>query len=269
MEFAKLRHRVTIQRRTAIQSPTTGAMEYTWNDIADVWGCVVASSVRDFITAQASNVKVTARITIRYRKISRRKTVFFSVEKSTALRGFFLTLIVDLNISRFRAQRGLRMADSIEFKLEGVDSLLGKLEAITTETKRKTGRSALRKAGNVIVTQIKRNAERLDDPHTARSIADNAALRWNGRMFKQTGDLAFRIGILQGAVLKKHPSTAKDAPTPHWRLLEFGTEKMAAKPLVRAAANSRLIEVFNTFSVNYEAGIDRAIKRAQKKGETA
>jgi HK97 gp10 family phage protein len=88
-------------------------------------------------------------------------------------------------------------------------------------------------------------------------------------MFKQTGDLAFRIGILQGAVLKKHPSTAKDAPTPHWRLLELGTEKMAAKPLVRAAANSRLIEVFNTFSVNYEAGIDRAIKRAQKKGETA
>ncbi|MEK8666938.1 HK97 gp10 family phage protein [Escherichia coli] len=161
------------------------------------------------------------------------------------------------------------MADSIEFKLEGVDSLLGKLEAITTETKRKTGRSALRKAGNVIVTQIKRNAERLDDPQTARSIADNAALRWNGRMFKQTGDLAFRIGILQGAVLKKHPSTAKDAPTPHWRLLEFGTEKMAAKPLVRAAANSRLIEVFNTFAVNYEAGIDRAIKRAQKKGEIA
>lgn len=104
------------------------------------------------------------------------------------------------------------MADGIEFKLEGVDSLLGKLEAITKETKRKTGRSALRKAGNVIVTQIKRNAERLDDPHTARSIADNAALRWNGRMFKQTGDLAFRIGILQGAVLKNTRARQKMLP---------------------------------------------------------
>lgn len=161
------------------------------------------------------------------------------------------------------------MADGVEVKLEGLDSLLGKLDAISYETKRKTGRSALRKAANVIVTQIKHNAEQLDDPLTARSIADNAALRWNGRMFKQTGDLAFRIGILQGAVLKKHPSMAKDAPTPHWRLLEFGTENMAAKPLVRAAANSRLTEVFNTFAINYEAGIDRAIKRAAKKGTTA
>ncbi|HAT3749157.1 TPA: phage head closure protein [Klebsiella oxytoca] len=68
MEFAKLRHRITIQRRTAFQSPTTGAMDYVWSDLADVWGSVVASSVRDFITAQAANVKVTARITIRYRE---------------------------------------------------------------------------------------------------------------------------------------------------------------------------------------------------------
>lgn len=68
MEFAKLRHRVTIQRRTSVQSPVTGAMEYKWNDLAEVWGSVVPSSVRDFTAAQASNVKVTARITIRYRE---------------------------------------------------------------------------------------------------------------------------------------------------------------------------------------------------------
>lgn len=158
------------------------------------------------------------------------------------------------------------MADGVEFELTGLDSLLGKLDAIGDDLKRKSGRAALRKAGNVIVTQIKNNAMRLDDPLTARSIADNAALRWNGRVFKQTGDLAFRIGILQGAVLKKHPSMGKDAPTPHWRLLEFGTENMPAKPLVRSAATSRMNETFNTFSNEYERGIDRAIQRAQKKG---
>lgn len=158
------------------------------------------------------------------------------------------------------------MADGVEVKLDGLDSLLGKLDAISDDLRRKSGRSALRKAGNIIVNQIKNNASRLDDPHTARNISDNAALRWNGKVFKLTGDLGFRIGILQGAVLKKHPSMSKDAPTPHWRLLEFGTEKMTARPLVRAAANSRLTEVFNSFAVNYEAGIDRAIQRAQKKG---
>ena len=158
------------------------------------------------------------------------------------------------------------MADYVEFKLNGLDSLLGKLDAIQNDTKRKSGRAALRKAANVILEKVKQNAMRLDDPHTARKISDNAAVRWNNRRYKQTGDLAFRVGILQGAVLKKDPSLAKDAPTPHWRLLEFGTEKMSPKPLVRAAANSSLNEVFTTFSVNFEAGIDRAIKRAQKKG---
>ncbi|MCS2155469.1 phage head closure protein [Scandinavium sp. H11S7] len=68
MEFAKLSHRITIQRRTSIQSPVTGAMEYTWSNLADVWAEVVSSSVRDFIAAQASTVKVSARIKIRYRE---------------------------------------------------------------------------------------------------------------------------------------------------------------------------------------------------------
>lgn len=68
MEFAKLRHRIILQRRTAVQSPVTGAMEYAWNNIAELWANVVALSVRDFIAAQVENVKVTARVTIRYRE---------------------------------------------------------------------------------------------------------------------------------------------------------------------------------------------------------
>ena len=37
------------------------------------------------------------------------------------------------------------MADGVEFKLTGVDELLGKLESITDDMKRKGGRAALRK----------------------------------------------------------------------------------------------------------------------------
>ena len=99
------------------------------------------------------------------------------------------------------------MADYVEFKLTGIDSLLGKLDAIQNDTKRKSGRAALRKAANVILEKVKQNAMRLDDPHTARKISDNAAVRWNNRRYKQTGDLAFRVGILQGAVLKKRPKS--------------------------------------------------------------
>ena len=158
------------------------------------------------------------------------------------------------------------MADGVDFSITGLDSLLGKLDEVSDDLRRKGGRAALRRAGNVIVDKAKANAQRLDDPVTGRSIADNVALRWNGRLFKQTGNLGFRIGVLHGAVLAKHPDKAQNAPTPHWRLLEFGTEKMRAQPFMRPAADSSVGEVVNTFAEEYEKAIDRAIKRARKKG---
>lgn len=158
------------------------------------------------------------------------------------------------------------MADGVDFSITGLDSLLGKLEGVSDDLRRKGGRAALRRAGNVIVDKAKANAQRLDDPVTGRSIADNVALRWNGRLFRQTGNLGFRIGVLHGAVLKNHPDKAKNAPTPHWRLLEFGTEKMRAQPFLRPAADSSIGEVVNTFAEEYEKAVDRAIKRARKKG---
>ena len=100
------------------------------------------------------------------------------------------------------------MADGVEYTLTGVDELMGKLESISDDMKRKGGRAALRKAANVIANRAKANAQRLDDPETGRSIADNIAVRWNGREFKRNGNLAFRIGVLHGAVLRKHPDKA-------------------------------------------------------------
>ncbi|HBW9435746.1 TPA: hypothetical protein MFP15_08535 [Klebsiella pneumoniae] len=158
------------------------------------------------------------------------------------------------------------MADGVEYKLTGVDELLGKLESITDDMKRKGGRAALRKAANVIANRAKANARRLDDPETGRSIADNIAVRWNGREFKRSGNLGFRIGVLHGAVLKRHPDKAKNAPTPHWRLLEFGTENMRAQPIMRPAAESGAEEAMNTFVEEYGKSIDRAIARSAKKG---
>ena len=158
------------------------------------------------------------------------------------------------------------MADNIRFKIEGLASLKGKLAEISDDLKRKSGRAALRKAGNVIVSKAKQNAALIDDPSTGRSIADNIAIRWNGKLFKRTGNLGFRIGVMHGAVLQKHPDKGVNAPTPHWRLLEFGTEKMKAEPFMRPAAESSVQEVVNTFVSEYDKGIDRAIRRAQKKG---
>ncbi len=83
------------------------------------------------------------------------------------------------------------MADGVEFSILGLDSLLGKLGEVSMDVRRKGGRAALRKAAQVVVQKAKAGAERIDDKATGRSISDNIALRWNGRLFKRTGDLAF------------------------------------------------------------------------------
>jgi HK97 gp10 family phage protein len=158
------------------------------------------------------------------------------------------------------------MAEGLEFKLQGVDSLVAKLESVTYDMKRRGGRSALRKAAQLVADKAKENAARLDDPETGRSIASNIALRWNGKRFKQSGDLAFRVGVLHGAVLKNGGDLSAKSPTPHWRLLEFGTEKMAATPFMRRALAEHISEATQAFISSYEKAIDRAIKRAAKAG---
>ncbi|MPS97504.1 MAG: HK97 gp10 family phage protein [Pseudomonas sp.] len=157
------------------------------------------------------------------------------------------------------------MADGVEFSITGLDSLLGTLDSVSYDVRRKGGRAALRKAAQVVVQKAREGAERIDDKETGRSIAENIALRWNGRLFKQTGNLGFRIGVLHGAVLKDGGDLSPNSPTPHWRLIEFGTEKMAAAPFMRPALANSISEVTNAFLTEYEKSIDRAIRRAAKK----
>lgn len=152
-------------------------------------------------------------------------------------------------------------------KMTGLPELKAKLEALSYETRYKGGRSALRKAAMVAVKAARESAQRLDDAETGRSIAKNVDLRWNGRVYKQTGNLAFRIGVLKGAVLPKKgekPDTSAAGPTPHWRLLEFGSEKMAAKPFLRPAFEGNLQAMTDVFIKQYDLAIDRAIKKGRK-----
>lgn len=161
------------------------------------------------------------------------------------------------------------MADGVEFSITGLDRLLGKLESVSYDVRRKGGRAALRKAAQVVMQKAKEGAERIDDKATGRSISDNIALRWNGKLFKQTGDLGFRVGVLHGAVLKDGGDLSPNSPTPHWRLIEFGTESMAAVPFMRPALANSISEVTATFVTEYEKAIDRAIRRAAKKAASS
>lgn len=68
MIAAKLRHRITLQSRTATQDGTTGETTFTWtNAVADEPAEVVPLSGREFIQSGATQAQVDTRMTIRWR----------------------------------------------------------------------------------------------------------------------------------------------------------------------------------------------------------
>lgn len=160
------------------------------------------------------------------------------------------------------------MANS-QFTLDGADEVLAKLRQLSYETNKKGGRRALRLAAQFIRDAAQENAVALNDPETGRAISSNIAERWNGRLNKTTGDLGFRVGVLQGAVLPgrgEKPNESAGGPTPHWRLLEFGTEKMAARPFMRRALSQNVEAATSIFMYEFDRALARALKRAAKAG---
>lgn len=159
------------------------------------------------------------------------------------------------------------MADGISFKMEGVDELNAKLKGLTQDLKYKGGRFALRKAAQVLVAKAKENAKSLDDEATAEDISKNITERWNGKLFKATGAIGFRIGVMGGAggnLSKKRLSGLPGGDTRYWRYLEFGTEKMRATPFMRPVIDTSGQDAVNTFIREYDRAATRALRRLEK-----
>jgi HK97 gp10 family phage protein len=154
------------------------------------------------------------------------------------------------------------MAD-ISVTLSGLDELNKKLEGLKYDVQKKGGRFALRKAAQVVRDAARQNAVAVDDSATGRSISKNITEKWNGRLNKQTGDLGFRVGVGGGAKLPKdNVDEGAGGPTPHWRLLEFGTEKMAPKPFFTRALPENAQKATDVFIDQFGRAIDRALKKA-------
>lgn len=157
--------------------------------------------------------------------------------------------------------------DGINYTMEGLPELLGKLDTVTDDIKYKGGRFALRRAAQVIRDQAKQNASKIDDPRSAADIEANIVERWNGRLFKRTGRLGFRVGVRGGSGGNKPASAFSGLPggdTRHWRQQEFGNSNHAAQPFMRPAMDKGQ-QAVDTFIKEYDKALSRAIKRAKKR----
>ena len=63
-----------------------------------------------------------------------------------------------------------------------------------------------------------------------------------------------RVGVRGGAKPVKG-----NTDTGHWRLLEFGTEKMAAQPFMRQAQSENIDKTIVTVATNLDKSIDKII----------
>lgn len=161
------------------------------------------------------------------------------------------------------------MSSTIEFDLKGFDAVIERMKRLPVEVRGKAGRSALGSAARVVTNAAKANAARLDDPLTSERIASNITQRVSSSYQRKTGDLKIRVGVLGGArdySAYGEISTGRSASenpggdTFYWRFLEFGTEKMSARPFMRPALESSADQVVSTFADKLGKQLDKVAK---------
>lgn len=169
-----------------------------------------------------------------------------------------------------------------DFKIDGLDALLGKLSEVAQDVQFKSGRAALRAAANFVAAKAKENYANIDDPGTPEKIAANIAVRFNARSSRRTGNLHMRIGVLGGA--KQYANTKSNVregkagktyktagskanpggDTWYWRFIEFGNRRTRPRRFLRDALKQHQQEATRIFVMTWMRGIERAIKRAKK-----
>lgn len=153
------------------------------------------------------------------------------------------------------------MADGIEFSLTGIEEVRRKLEQVPIKLRTKGSKRALGRAAAIVRKAARQNALRVDDHETGRRIADNIGQRVRGGYSRRTGDAMVSVGVLtqKGRIPKGNPDAGPKGNTPHWHLIELGTEKARAQPFLRPALESNIGAVTDKFVTELDKELDKAL----------
>lgn len=146
------------------------------------------------------------------------------------------------------------MADALQIKLEGVDELKRALAGAAVHIRTRAVRSALREAGKVIQAASRAAAPVLAVPTKRRlpgTVKRNIVVRAS-KFARAAGDEGVYVnvrGIRGKARVRRLGKAGASNPNDpfYWRFVELGTRKMAARPFLRPAAESKGQEAINTF----------------------
>lgn len=150
-------------------------------------------------------------------------------------------------------------------RIQGADEALKRLEDLSKAMRGRAVRRALGKGAAVVRKAAKENALRIDDPETGRRIADNIGQRVRSRISRRTGDQTVSVGVLtqKGRIPKGNPDTGRRGNTPHWHLVELGTEKAQAQPFLRPAMEQNAQAATDAFANALGAEIDKELAKVK------
>lgn len=153
------------------------------------------------------------------------------------------------------------MADGIDFTLVGFEEVRRKLAITPIKLRTKGARKALSAAANIVTKAARQNAERVDDPETGRRIRNNIGKRSRSGYSRRTGDAMVSVGVLteKGRIPKGNPDAGPKGNTPHWHLIELGTEKARAQPFLRPALADNIGPVTDKFAAELDKELEKAL----------
>ena len=153
------------------------------------------------------------------------------------------------------------MADGIDFTLVGFEEVRRKLAITPIKLRTKGARKALSTAANIVTKAARQNAERVDDPETGRRIRNNIGKRSRSGYSRRTGDAMVSVGVLteKGRIPKGNPDAGPKGNTPHWHLIELGTEKARAQPFLRPALADNIGPVTDKFAAELDKELEKAL----------
>ena len=145
----------------------------------------------------------------------------------------------------------------LEVRVENLDEIINKMSTFTSKLQRRGVGQAARKAMNIVRESARAKAKQFDDPATPESVIwKNIVTQQGGRRAARMAraDLIMRVGVRGGA---KDPQTGDPKATFHWRFIEFGTSKIAARPFMRPALAENAQKVSDTFTAELRKAVDR------------
>ena len=150
---------------------------------------------------------------------------------------------------------------SVEFNIEGLDEVQGKLKRLgNPRLMKNAARRSARKAMAIVRDAARSGAKSIDDPQTAEKIWKNIAIA--AGKTRNPSEVVMRVGVRGGASFSNpNPPNTSGGDTRHWRWLESGSAHNPPTPFMRPALQNNIQAVTNSFAENFNKEIDKELAK--------